>query len=162
MRKQALRQTANKLLCTDRRGKYQDRKHRTYVIHKMIDDLFAIQLVPPSWKAMEANHIHQLVHHWKQRRINPTTIMRYMTIIRQFLLDMDCELTHIDNKSLQLVRIYKRKKIKKNIDETIWQSIQEPYARIIMAIQDEFGLTFSEAIRMIPYVHAQDKHLWIT
>jgi hypothetical protein len=162
MRQQSLRQAANKLLCTDKRGKYQDRKHRAYVIHKMIDDLFAIHLVPPSWQAMDANHIHRLVHHWKQRRINPTTMMRYMTIIRRFLQDINCELAHIDNKSLQLVRIYKRKKSNKIVDETIWQSIEEPCVRLIMAMQIEFGLTFSEAIRVIPYVHVRDNYLKIT
>lgn len=162
MRQQALRQTANKLLRLDRRGKYQVRKHRFYVIHKMIDDLYAIQKVPPSWQTLEADHIHSLVNHWKQRRINPVTIMRYMTIIRRFLPDMDCKLDHIDNKSLQLVRIYKHKGSKKTVEANIWQSMQEPCVRLIMALQIEFGLTFSEAIHIQPFLHVRDNLIWIT
>ena len=162
MRKQSLRQEANKILRTDKRGKYQVRKHRFYVIHKMIDDLYAIQKVPASWQALEAEHIYSLVNHWKQRRINPVTIMRYMTIIRRFLPDMNCELNHIDNKSLQLVRIYKRKRSRKTVEATIWQSMQEPCVRLIMALQIEFGLTFSEAIHIQPFVHVRDKDMWIT
>ena len=88
----------------------------------MIDDLFAIQKVPASWQALEADHIYSLVKHWKQRCINPVTIMRYMTIIRRFLPDMNCELNHIDNKSLQLVRTYKRKRSRTTVEATTWQS----------------------------------------
>ena len=162
MRKQSLRQTANPLLRMDKRGKYQDRKHRAYVIYKVIDDLYTIQKVPPSWQAMETEHVHCLVKHWKKRRINPVTIMRYMTIIRRFLTQMDCQLTHIDNKSLQLMRIYKRTRRRKVVEANIWQSIQEPGVRLIMALQIEFGLTFSEAIHIQPLVHVRDKEIWIT
>ena len=163
MRKQSLRQEANKILRTDRRGKYQDRKHRAYIIYKVIDDLYAIQKVPPSWQAMETEHVHGLVNHWKKRRINPVTIMRYMTIIRRFLTQIDCPpLTHIDNKSLQLVRIYKRKRSRKAVEANIWQSIQETGVRLIMALQIEFGLTFSEAIHIQPFVHVRDKDIWVT
>ena len=162
MRKQALRQAANQLIRTDRRGKYQDRKHRAYVIHKMIHYLYVTQKVPPSWQALKTEHIHGLVSYWKKQRINPATIMRYMTIIRRFLPDMDCHLTQIDNKSLQLMRIYKRKRTLKNIRADVWQSLQEPDMRLIMALQIEFGLTFSEAIHIKPCVHVQTKDIWVT
>jgi len=162
MRKNSLRQVANRLLKMDRRGKSKDRKHRGYVIHKMIEDLYTIQKIPPSWKAVETDHIHRLVHHWKQCRINPATIMRYMTIIRGFLKYFDCQPSHIDNKSLQLVRMYKHKRVKKGVEANIWHSIQEPCVRLIMALQIEFGLTFREAIHIQPFIHVQDKHIWIT
>ncbi|MDX2347164.1 MAG: phage integrase N-terminal domain-containing protein [Legionella sp.] len=162
MQNQSLRQTANQLLRTDRRGKYQDRKHRAYVIHKMIHDLYTIQKAPASWQTLKPEHIHSLVNYWKKRRINPATMMRYMTIIRRFLPDMDCHLTKIDNKSLQLVRIYKRKRAIKNIKPVIWRSIHEPDMRLIMALQIEFGLTFSEAIRIQPFVHVQTNDIWVT
>jgi hypothetical protein len=161
MRQQTLRQAANRLLRSNRRGKYQNRKHRAYVIRKMIHDLYVIQKVPPSWQALKTEHIHSLVGYWKKERVNPETMMRYMTIIRRFLPQMDCQLTHIDNKTLQLVRTYKRKRSKKIIDPNIWQTIQEPDTRLIMALQVEFGLTFSEAIHIQSFLHVRDKELWV-
>ncbi len=52
MRKYSLRQTANRYLKTDNRGSFKNKKHRTFVIHKMIDDLFIIGNVPSSWNAI--------------------------------------------------------------------------------------------------------------
>lgn len=155
MRISSLRQAANIQIKGDRRGKYQDRKHRQFVIQKMINDLYAIKQVPPSWQALDSQHIQSLVAYWKKRKTNPATIMRYMTIIRRFLTMVDCDLENIDNKSLQLSRTYKRKRrIKMTAD--FWQTIEEPTVRIIMALQTQFGLTFSEAIQLKDGIHIHD------
>ena len=53
-------------------GKFQYRKHRAYVIHKMIDDLFVIRQVPSSWQVLKAEHVYKLVQYWKKRHINPS------------------------------------------------------------------------------------------
>ncbi|MBP6917621.1 MAG: hypothetical protein KBB94_01735 [Legionellaceae bacterium] len=85
MRKYSLRQTANRYLKTDNRGSFKNKKHRTFVIHKMIDDLFIIGNVPSCWNALKIAHIQQLVQYWQKQKIKPATIMRYMTVIRDFL-----------------------------------------------------------------------------
>jgi hypothetical protein len=162
MRTQSLRQASNRFLRSDRQGKYQDRKHRAYVINKMIHDLYVIKKVPPSWAALTADHIHSLVNYWKAQRINPATIMRYMTIIRYFLPVMDCNLINIDNKSLQLVRHDKRKQRKKIIEPNIWQTIHDVHIRLIMAFQIEFGLTFSETIRAQHFLLVQDEQIVVS
>lgn len=162
MRTHSLRQFANQQIKLDRQGKYQYRKHRAYVIHKMMDDLFTIRQVPPSWQALNTSHITELVNYWKKCNINPVTIMRYMTIIRRFLAKSDCSVTNIDNKSLNLIRPVKCKNRKPTIQADIWKSITDPFARLIMALQTEFGLTFREAITIEPAIHIQDNYLWIT
>ena len=86
MRKQSLRQTANLYLKMDNRGSFKDKQHRAFVIHKMIDDLFIVGDVPRSWHTLKALHIHKLVQHWQRLKIQPATIMRYMTIILLFFL----------------------------------------------------------------------------
>ena len=161
MRKYSLRQTANRYLKMDNRGSFKDKKHRAFVIHKMIDDLFVIGLVPQSWQALEKHHIEQLVHHWRNRDINPVTIMRYMTTIRKYLANIGCSLADIDNQSLQLVRS-KAHKRKSDIQPDIWERIHLPIPRMIMALQTQFGLTFSEAIHLDPDIHIKDHTLWIT
>ncbi|QDP71545.1 integrase [Legionella israelensis] len=162
MRTQSLRQFANRQIKMDRQGKFQYRKHRAYVIHKMIDDLFVIRQVPPSWQALKPDHIYKLVQYWKKRHINPVTIMRYMTIIRRFLQMSDCQIDKIDNQSLDLTRPKPKKRRKKGIQPDMWQSLVNPYAKIIMALQIEFGLTFQEAIRIKSYLHVKNYGLWIT
>jgi len=161
MRKQSLRQAANRYLKTDNRGHIKDKKRRAFVILKMIDDLFAVGDVPLSWQHLKSSHVHELVQHWKKQKLKPATIIWYMVFIRQFLMDMDCHLTDIDNQSLKLTLLSKRKK-KTHITPNAWQTIEEPCPRFILALQTHFGLTFGEAIRFIPDIHSKEESLWIT
>ena len=161
MRKESLRHAANRYLKTDHRGHFKDKKHRAFVIHKMIDDLFVLGDVPFSWQCVKIQHIQKLVQHWQKQKLRPATLMRYMTVLRSFLNNMSCPLTGIDNQSLNLTRSYQPQK-KINIDSENWQSISEPSARFIMALQAQFGLTFGETIRLIPDIHVKEDVLWIT
>ena len=161
MRKHTLRQTANRYLKTDNRGSFKDKKHRAFVIHKLIDDLFVVGTVPSSWRVLKTAHIQQLVQHWQKQKIKPATIMRYMTVIRAFLNNIDYPLMGIDNQNLNLSRQYKApKRIK--IQHDIWQTMTDPCAHLIMALQTQFGLTFSEATLLIPDIHVKEHTLWIT
>ncbi|RUR12663.1 integrase [Legionella septentrionalis] len=159
MRTQSLRQFANRQIKLDRQGKYLYRKHRAYVIRKMIDDLFVIRQVPPSWQALQSEQVHKLVRYWKKQNVNPVTIMRYMTIIRRFLQMNDCSVANIDNQSLELSRPKARKKI---IPPDFWRSLNDPLARVIMGLQTEFGLTFKEAILIKPRIQVRECSIGIT
>lgn len=161
MRKQSLRQTANRYLQMDNRGSFKDKQHRAFVVHKLIDDLFIVGDVPSSWQRLTALHVQKLVAHWQKYKISPATIMRYMTILRTFLTSIDCLFSGIDNQSLRLKRQYQQLK-KPIITPDIWQSLSEPSARFIMAVQAQFGLTFKEAMRFIPDIHFRQDSLWIT
>ncbi|HAT6977301.1 TPA: integrase [Legionella pneumophila] len=161
MRKYSLRQTANQYLKLGNQGSYKLKKQRAYVIRKMIDDLYTIGDVPSSWKNIQSHHIHQLVTHWKNSKIRASTIMNHMTIVRHYLTSIDCLIPNIDNKSLQLSKIRKRKR-KLKIQHNHWQSWDNPIPRLIMALQTEFGLTFQEAIYIKPEINIQPDSVWIT
>ena len=61
----------NNTICFDnRRGPYRTRLHSRYVIHKMIDSLFAIGDVPPKWHALTQSQVQKLVVYWQQKNIN--------------------------------------------------------------------------------------------
>lgn len=161
MRKNSLRQAANRYFQLDNRGSYQEKKKRAYVIQKMIDDLFRIGDVPISWQEMKSEHIKKLIEYWKRSRVKDTTIMRYMTIIRNYLHNINCPISNIDNKSLQLSR-KKLKPQRLQWQPNLWVSFSERPSRLIMALQTEFGLTFSEAIQIKPGIHIKEHKLSLT
>ncbi|HHT9843840.1 TPA: hypothetical protein ACT9I4_001956 [Legionella pneumophila] len=162
MRKQSLRQTANRFLNTDNRGCFKERKRRSYVIHKMIDDLFIVGDVPPKWLAIKPVHIQKLVGHWQKGKLKTATIIRHLCIIRKFLYEMDCPTANeISNNRLGLKRSNKHKK-KPKIYPGFWQNIGTPSARLLTGLQIKFGLTLSEAMRLNPDFHIQEHSLWIT
>lgn len=161
MRKQSLRQTANRYLQTDHRGSSKEKKRRAFIIHKMINDLFLIGEVPHSWHVLKKHHIEKLIKFWQNNKVKPATIMDYMTTIRRFLQGIDCLISDIDNKSLGLSRQRNSRRTKK-ITPSIWAEMPLPIAKMIMGMQTQFGLTFSEAIQVIPDVHVKEDRLWIT
>lgn len=161
MRNQALRKTVIRYLSTDNRGHAKAKKHRAFVLHKVIDDLFLVDHLPAAWKHLKPVHIEKLVQHWKKQKLKPATIMRYMTVVRVFLNEMGCPLSGIDNQSLNLSRHYSQPKRRK-VSADIWQHIDEPIPHFILALQVQFGLTFGEAIRFVPDIHVQEEGLWIT
>ncbi|HAT1845513.1 TPA: integrase [Legionella pneumophila] len=161
MRKYSLRQTANRYLQLDNNGSYRERKQRAYVIQKMIDDLFRIGDVPKSWNTLEQEHIQKLIEHWRKCHLKDATIMRHMTIIRNYLQSIDCLIPNIDNKSLQLNR-QRLPGHRLNFKPNIWKSFSDDTSQVIMALQTQFGLTFSETFHIKPVIHIKEQKLWIT
>ncbi|HAT9492080.1 TPA: integrase [Legionella pneumophila subsp. pneumophila] len=162
MRKQSLRQTANRFLNSDNRGCFKERKRRSYVIHKMIDDLFIVGDVPPTWQSIKPIHIQKLVILWQKRKLKIATIIRHLSIIRKFLYEIECPTANeINNNRLGLKSPNKHKK-KPNIYPGFWQHISNPPARLLTGLQIQFGLTLSEAMRLSPDFHVQEHSLWIT
>ena len=161
MRKSQLRQCANKYLSEDNRGSYRDKMYRRFVIQKVVDDLFTISHVPPKWHALNKNHLEQLIAYWQKKKIKTATIMKYMTVIRWFLQTIGHHLSEIDNQNLGLSRIIKNKK-PASVSTEVLQSVSNPIAKLLLNLQIYFGLTFSEAMRLLPDVHIQEHAIWLT
>jgi hypothetical protein len=157
----SLRQQAVLLMKANKHGTYKERKRRAFVLEKMLNELYALKQTPVSWQDMGTRHIHSVIKRWKDKRVKPSTIMRYMTIIRKVLVDLGCHVHYIDNKSLLLSCPKPRKKrIKMSVD--FWQSLTNPAVRLIMALQTHFGLTFQEAIHFKISTHVQNNQLVIS
>lgn len=155
-----LRQQTVLLMKANKDGTYKERKRRAFVIEKMLNELYALKQTPASWQDLETQHIHSVVKRWKDKKIRPSTIMRYMTIVRKVLSDLGCHVHHIDNRSLCLFRPKSRKKrIKMSVD--FWQNLTNPATRLIMALQIHFGFTFQEAIHFKMSGHVQQNQLLI-
>lgn len=155
-----LKKEANKQLTLDNSGSYQNKKYRHFVIHKMIQDLFALKCAPLDWKELKLTHVQALIRHWKRKKMSPITMMKYMTVIRYFLNRINQPINGIDNQSLGLKRQKPRvQRVKKYVSG---QSIDDKITYILFGLQLQCGLTRSEAMRLIPALHIQEHSLWIT
>ena len=161
MRKNELRRCANNQLNNDKQGAYPIRQYRHFVIHKVIDDLFKLKQCPPTWYGLTKAHLLALVSHWNKQKIKPATVMKYMTVIRYFLQHINHPIDGIDNQTLGILRIPSSVK-KAKPPAIILKKPTHPIAQMIIDLQSEFGLTFSEAIRLTPDLHFQEHSLWLT
>lgn len=161
MRKSQLRQQVNHYLQYNHMGAYRERKHRYFVLHKIIRDLYQIDFVPGKWHAMSHEHVQKLVSHWRVYQLQPSTIMKYMTVLRGFLQHINHHIANIDNRYLGIIQ---SKKPLKSLDipEGIADRFVNPTAKLLFEFQAFFGLTLSEAMRLVPDIHIQDNHLLVT
>ena len=161
MRKSQLRQQVDNHLRHDHTGSYREKKHRYFVLHKIVRDLYHIECVPGKWHALTVEHVQRLVAHWKSNKLKPSTIMKYMTVLRRFLQKIDHTIHGIDNQRLEIInRKQPSKTIHRHID--ILAKFSSPIASLLFEFQMHFGLTLSEAMRLVPDIHIQENHVWVT
>lgn len=161
MRKSLLRQQVDNHLRHDHIGSYREKKHRYFVLHKIVRDLYHIECVPAKWHALTHEHIQQLVEHWNLSKLKPSTIMKYMTVFRRFLQKIDHQIHGIDNKNLGIINHRPLSKTT-HLAADIVLKFSNPTAKILFEFQTIFGLSLSEAIRLVPDIHIQENHVWIT
>jgi hypothetical protein len=71
------------------------------------------------------------------------------------------EVTSLENKQLGITKkIPPPRKI--NITPEIVHKKNNAIARVLLGLQIHFGLTLSEAMRMVPSIHIQEHQLWLT
>lgn len=87
--------------------------------------------------------------------------MKYLSVIRKFLQAIDYKKELPNNRSLGVRRETKVLK-PKSVSPDIWQKTSDPIARVLLGLQIHFGLTASEAMRLIPDIHIRQHHLWLT
>ncbi len=161
MRKSQLRQQVDNHLRHDHTGSSREKKHRYFVLHKIVRDLYHIECVPGKWHALTSDHIQQLVAHWKSNQLKPSTIMKYMTVFRRFLQKIDHTIHDIDNQSLEIINHRPPSKTI-HLAADVLTKFSNPTARLLFEFQMSFGLTLSEAMRLTPDIHIQENHVWIT
>ena len=161
MRKSQLRQYLDNHLRHDHSSSYRARKHRYFVLHKIVRDLYHIECVPGKWHSLTCEHIQRLVLHWKSTRLKPSTIMKYMTVLRGFLYKIDHTIHGIDNQSLGIIN-RRPSKNATNPQANIAGEFTNPIARLLFEFQTCFGLTLSEGMRLVPNTHIKESDIWIT
>ena len=161
MRKNQLRQQVDNYLRLDRRGSPRARKHRHFVLHRVIDDLFKIDFVPAKWHGLTHDHVQKLILYWQRKKLKPATLRKYLNSLRVFLQRIEHSIDGIDNKSLGINNQKSSKKIS-HFSANIVRQFSNPIAQVLFEFQIGFGLTLSEAMRLIPDIHIKETYLWVT
>ena len=84
-RKQSLRREIMQHVNHNLSGTKQHKRFHAFVLNRLLNDLFAIGGIPPTWKHLENKSMQSLIHNWRKRRLKDSSIMKYMTVIRTFL-----------------------------------------------------------------------------
>lgn len=160
-RKQTLYTEMMRHLEHDNQGSSKTRKRRVTVMIKIVSDLMTIRQMPASWFALTRQHIVELIALWQKHGLKNGSIINYLIPLRYFLKKIEHAIDDINNQALGL------DKIKNHIQpiscaDSILTQMDSPLVQVLLGMQTEFGLTFSETIKITPYIHIQNNELWIT
>lgn len=161
MNHSSLRQAVRQYLRNNRQGSPKTYKFRSHVLSKLTQDLYITGKPPKSWHHFNNENLKTIVNQWRKQNIKPKTMVNHLAVIRKFLTDIGCDSNLLTNNQLRL-NISKGKSKKLKIANDFWQNVQDPLPQTILALQIQFGLTLSEAIRIKPTIHSDDNHLLLT
>lgn len=147
-------------LLQDKQGSLRARKNRLRLMGKIVDDLINIKRLPITWFALNQTHVLKLVTHWKERGLQFSTIMNYLAALRYFLKKIGHNIL-LNNKNLGLQKT-KNSYQSPICTQEILEKINHPLVKILFELQTDCGLTFSEAIKLVPNIHIQDTFIYLT
>lgn len=145
---------------TNKTGSYSSRIARYQAVNRFINALGTTRQVPAKWYALDKEHIIKVIGVWRRQDKKENTIEKYIAHLKSFLDVIGHRVPGLDNRSLGLkVATYQADY---RINDDAIESIHDPLAKLILLLQIKFGLTFAEAIRFMPDIHANENGLWLT
>lgn len=145
---------------TSKTGSYSSRIARYQAVNRFINALGATRHVPVKWYALKQEDIIRVVSLWREQNKKESTIEKYIAQLKSFLDVIGHQIDGLDNKSLGLhIAAYKADC---SFDNHRIEQIHEPLIKYILLMQTKFGLTFAEAVRFMPDIHANQEGLWLT
>lgn len=145
---------------TNKTGPYAYRLARHQTINRFIIAFSATRQVPIKWHAVNKDDILRAVNYWRMQKKKDSTIMKYISQLKSFLNVIGHKIEGIDYKSLGLDKIIQPSD--HSISHEAVELIRDPLIKNIILLQIKFGLTFAEAVRFAPDIHANQDGLWLT
>jgi site-specific recombinase XerC len=152
-----------KTLCRENR----DGSYSTQATRRRILDLIANQLHELGYQKMQAKslkpkHIDALVRQWKDQNLSVGTFKNRLSALRWWarkvgkadIVQNDNSAYGIGNRSL----VGQESKAQR-LDETKLDRISDPYVRLSLRLQTEFGLRREEAIKFSPNYAVKADHI---
>ncbi len=151
-----------KLCRANRDGSYSTQATRSRVL-----DLIASQLHELGYKHMQAKslkpkHVDALVSLWKDQDLSTGTFKNRLSALRWWANKVGkADIVAKDNNAYDIGnRSYVGKKSKaRDLDEKKLSNISDPYVRLSLRLQAQFGLRREEAIKFSPNYAIKDDHI---
>ncbi len=145
----------------------RDGSYSTQATRRNILDLIANQLHELGYRRMQAKslkpkHIDALVSRWKDQSLSIGTFKNRLSALRWWADKVGkADMIPKDNRAFDIGnRNYVGKESKaQDLDEKKLEKISNPYVRLSLRLQAEFGLRREEAIKFSPNYAIKDDHI---
>lgn len=154
-----------KALCEQNRdGSYGTQHRRRYLLNKIADQLYELGFRCMRATSLKQKHVHALLQHWRDEGLSTGTIKNRMAALRWWAYKVNkhsvvaasnahygiAERTFICTESKA-----------RNISEAQLAKITDPYTRLSLRLQSEFGLRREESIKFTVSYADRGDHLML-
>ena len=150
-------------LCRENRdGSFSTQATRRRILNRVANQLHELGYQRMQAKSLKPKHIDALVSLWKDRELSIGTFKNRLSALRWWANKVGkADIIAKDNSAYEIGnRSYVGEESKaKILDEKQLEKISDPYVRLSLRLQAEFGLRREEAIKFSPNYAIKDDHI---
>lgn len=146
----------------NRDGSYATQSMRAFLLSQMANQLHELGFRCMSVRSLKQKHVQALVDHWQSQDLSTGTIKNRMSALRWWAYKVNKHsviASNNDHYGIARRQYVSNESKATDVNEGDLQRIRDPYIRLSLRLQREFGLRREEAIKFIVSYADRADHL---
>ncbi len=156
--KQQIKRSLYQVLQKDHENSFATRHDRTQILFRIVDELFDLGYKFSSVYKLKEKHVVELTKHWQEKCLKVSTIKNRLSVLRRLAVLMDKPFVP-SNTTLQVGSRYAQPVKNRAIVNPDISKIIDPYVRVSLELQRNFGLRREESLKIKPHLADQEYKL---
>ena len=156
--KQQIKRSLYQVLQKDHENSFATRHDRTQILFRIVDELFDLGYKFSSVYKLKEKHVVELTKHWQEKSLKVSTIKNRLSVLRRLAVLMDKPFVP-SNATLQVGSRYAQPVKNRAIVNPDISKITDPYVRVSLELQRNFGLRREESLKIKPHLADQEYKL---
>ena len=156
--KQQIKRSLYQVLQKDHENSFATRHDRTQILFRIVDELFGLGYKFSSVHKLKEKHVVELTKHWQEKSLKVSTIKNRLSVLRRLAVLMDKPFVP-SNVTLQVGSRYAKSVKNRAIINPDISKITDPYVRVSLELQRNFGLRREESLKIKPHLADQEYKL---
>lgn len=161
--KRTLQASLNNLIKHNKEGSFSTHANRSARLNQSVEQISEKYTGLNNVRELKTKHVDYLVERWKSEGLSAGTIKNRMTDLRWISRKIDkpniVKRTNDEYGIERRVYTDNDKNIAKTLDDKELERVSDPYTKLSLQLQQEFGLRRSESIKFDPKYADQGDHL---
>ncbi len=138
-----------RILQNDHENSFATRHDRTQILFRIAGELHDLDYKLASVQQLKEKHVRGLVQHWQDKSLKISTIKNRLSVLRRLAILIDKPFVP-ENQALQIGSRHTEYLKNKAIVNPEISKITDPYVRVSLELQRNFGLRREESLKIKP------------
>lgn len=156
--KQQIKRSLYQILQKDHENSFATRHDRAQILFRILNELFDLGYKISSIQQLKEKHVVELTKHWQKKSLKVSTIKNRLSVLRRLSVLMDKPFVP-NNVTLQVGSRHVESIKNRAIVNPDISKITDPYVRVSLELQRNFGLRREESLKIKPHLADQEYKL---